>query len=166
MAGDFDVKGADDFLKLSKALKGIEPDLRKALHKGLRDAANRAKPKAAEALAEALPSGLEGRGKRVKQAVQVKTGADPGVSIVMRYGKAGRGLGASNAQRVNKHGEFRHPVFADGELTRKEWWWVSQSVEAGEGWFDKTYMNEAPAIRRDLEQVMEDIAEQIVRKAR
>ncbi len=156
--GDFSVTGADDFLRLSKALKGVEPELRKELHKGLRDAANKAKPKAADALAEALPSGLSGRGKAVKQAVQVKTGSDPGVSIVMRYGKAGRGLGASNAQKVNKAGSFRHPVYRTGA-------WVEQST-GGEGWFDKTYMNEAPAIRRDLEQVMEDVIETIVRKAR
>ena len=68
MVADFSASGADEFLRLSKALKGVEPDLRKALHKGLRDAANKAKPKAADALAAALPSGLEGKGKAVKQA--------------------------------------------------------------------------------------------------
>ena len=76
----------------------------------------------------------------------------------MRYGKAGRGLGASNAQSINRAGTFRHPVYGTGA-------WVDQST-GGQGCFDKTYMNEAPEIRRDLEQAMETIVDEIVRKAR
>lgn len=166
MADDFTVTGAEDFLKLSKALKAAgDTELRKALHKGLRDAANKAKPKAAEALAEALPTRLAAKGKAVKQAVQVKTGNDPGVSIVMRYGKAGRGIGTSNARQINRSGTFRHPVYGRPDKTRKQWYWVDQPAK-GEGWFDKTYTNEAPAIRRDLEQAMQSVVDEIVRKAR
>lgn len=163
---DFEVKGADQFLRLSKALKAAgDTETRKALHKGLRDAVNEVKPKAAEALAEALPTALESRGKAVKQAVQVKTGNDPGVSVVVRYGKAGRGLGASNAQRVNRHGVFRHPVFPDTEKARKDWRWIDQTV-AGVGWFDKTYENAAPRMRATIQQVLEQVADDIVKRAR
>lgn len=162
---DFEVKGADQFLRLSKALKAAgDTETRKALHKGLRDAVNDVKPKAAEALAEALPRALAARGKAVKQAVQVKTGNDPGVSVVVRYGKAGSGLGAVNAQLVNRQGKFRHPVFPDPEKTRSGWHWVDQTVD-GVGWFDKTYENAAPEIRRALEQVLENVVDDIVRKA-
>lgn len=156
---DFEVRGAEQFLRLSKALKEAgETDLRKALHKGLRDAVNDVKPKAADALSAALPSGLSGKGKRVKQAVQVKTGSDPGVSVVVRYGKAGGGLGAVNAKLVNQSGTIRHPVYKTGK-------WVAQKV-GGQGWFDKTYTNAAPAMRDSLEQVLEHVADDIVRKAR
>ncbi len=156
---DFVIHGADDFLRLSKALKAAgRTGTRKELHKGLRDAANKAKPKAADALAAALPSGLAARGKSVHQAVRVKTGRDPGVSIVVQFGRAGRGLGGRNAQLVNQSGTFRHPVFGTGR-------WVSQRA-GGSGWFDKTYMNEAPAIRADLARVLDDVVNKIVRDAK
>jgi len=156
---DFEVHGADQFLRLSKALKEAgRTDMRKALHKGLRDAVNEVKPEAADALSAALPSGLKGRGKGVKQAVQVKTGGDAGVSVVVRYGKAGRGLGAINAKLVNSSGTIRHPVYGKHG-------WVAQRV-GGQGWFDKTYTNAAPRLRDSLERVLRGVADDIVRKAR
>ena len=159
MSGDFELKGADQFLKLSKALKEAgRTETRKALHKGLRDAVNKAKPEAAEALSAAVPSGLRGKGRRVRQAVQVKTGHDPGVSVAVRYGRAGTGLGAVNAKLVNQRGTFRHPVYKTGA-------WVAQRT-GGQGWFDKTYTNAAPRIRAELERVLGQVAEDIVRKAR
>jgi hypothetical protein len=156
---DFEVHGAEQFHRLSKALKQAgETEMRKALHKGLRDAVNKVKPEAADALSAALPGRLQGKGKRVRQAVQVKTGADPGISVVVRYGKAGSGLGAINAKLINQRGTFRHPVFGRHG-------WVAQSV-GGQGWFDKTYTNAAPRIREELERVLEQVADDIVRKAR
>lgn len=152
--------GADEFLRLSKALKlAGRGDMRKALHKGLRDVVNEVKPKAAEALADSLPSGLRGRGRAVKQAVQVKTGHDAGVSVAVRYGKAGRGIGAANAQRINRTGSFRHPVYGSDR-------WVSQDTRGGDGWFDKTYENAAPEMRAALEKVLECVLDDIVKKAR
>lgn len=163
---DFEVKGADQFLRLSKALKDAgQTDVRKALHKGLRDTANQVKPEVAKGLAEALPKALASKGQNVKQAIVVKTGRDPGVTAVVRYGKAGRGLGASNARMVNRSGQFRHPVYGSGEKVRKEWAWVSQSVD-GEGWFDKGWANQAPTIRKGLEAELERVADDIVRRAR
>lgn len=160
MASDFEVKGADQFLRLSKALKQAgETDLRKALHKGLRDVVNRVKPEAADALAASLPRRLQGKGRRVKQAVQVKTGAAAGVSVAVRYGSAGTGIGAVNAKLINQSGSFRHPVRGGKR-------WVAQPTRGGLGWFDKTYTNAAPQLRRELEQVLEQVAADIVRKAR
>lgn len=159
MSGDFEVTGAGDFLRLSKALKAAgHGELRKALHKGLRDVVNDVKPQAATALADALPRRLRGKGQAVKQAVQVKTGRDAGVSVAVRYGKAGRGIGAANAQSINRDGKFRHRVFGSDR-------WVSQGT-GGAGWFDKTYTNAAPEMRRALEKVLQDVADEIVRKAR
>jgi hypothetical protein len=160
MSSDFEVRGADQFLRLSKALKDAgRSGMRKELHKGLRDAVNRVKPEAADALSAALPSGLRAKGKKVKQAVQVKTGSNPGVSVAVRYGRAGTGIGASNAKRLNQSGSFRHPVYGSGR-------WVSQSRPAATGWFDKTYTNKAPQLRADLERVLRRIADDIVWRGR
>lgn len=159
MSKDFEVTGADQFLRLSKALKAAgETEMRKGLHRGMREAVNEVKPKAAAALSAALPSGLKGRGTGVKQSVQVRTGNDPGVSVVVSYGKAGRGLGATNAKSVNTTGTIRHPVYGKGA-------WVSQNV-GGQGWFDKTYTNAAPGLRRALERVLEQVADDVVKKAK
>lgn len=156
---DIKVQGADDFLRLSKALKAAgEKELRKGLHKGLRQAVAKHKPTVAEGLAAALPSGLSGRGANVKQAIQVKTGKNPGVTVGIRYGKAGRGLGAANAKLVNASGAIRHPAFSRSR-------WVTQSV-GGSGWFDEGWRKAAPELREELVAVLEDIANQVVRKVR
>lgn len=158
---DFSVRGADDFLRLSKALKEAgHTDLRKALHKSLRDAVKEVMPEAERKLAEELP--YLKRGKAVTQVVQVKTGRDPGVTVGMRYGSKR----STNARLANSKGVFRHPVFADGEKTRKEWHWVDQPVPGAKGWFDKTYINAAPKIRRRIEGAMSDTVERIVREAK
>lgn len=158
---DFSVTGADDFLKLSKAMKETgHTELRKALHKGLRDAVKEVMPEAERKLAEQLP--YLKRGKAVTQVVQVKTGRDPGVTVGMRYGSKR----STNARLANSKGVFRHPVFADGEKKRKEWRWVDQPVPGAEGWFDKTYINAAPKIRKQIEAVMGDLIEDIVRRAK
>lgn len=161
-----EVRGADDFLRLSKHLKVTgQKDLRKELHKGLRESVKPHTKKATDRLASALPSGLSGKGKATKQQVKVKTGRDPGVSVVVRYGKAGRGIGASNARMLNRQGRFRHPVFARGG-SRGGWPWAAQSVPGARGWFDDTYRRAAPDIRKELGGVLDDVAQQIVDKSK
>jgi hypothetical protein len=156
----FQVNGANDFLRLSKALKEAgEKELRKQLHKGLRDAVKKVMPDAEKKLAENLPYL---RGKAVNQVAQVKTGRDPGVTVGVRYGSRR----STNARLANSKGVFRHPVYADGEKTRKQWRWVDQSVPGAKGWFDQTYLNAAPEIRRAIEVVMGDLINEIVRKAK
>ena len=162
MSGDFEFKGADQFLRLSKALKEAgHADLRKKLHKGMRDAVREVMPEAEPALAEQLPYLKKKRAKAVTQVAQVKTGADPGVTVGMRFGSKR----STNARLANSKGVFRHPVWADGEKTRKEWHWVNQPVPGAKGWFDKTYLNAAPHIRRRIEAVMERTLEQVIREA-
>ena len=164
---DGSVKGAEDFLALSKALKAAgHTKLRKELHKAIRDGVRQHMPKTTEALQDALPSGLAARGKGVKQAAVVKTGRDPGVTVAVRYGKRGRGLGASNARMLNAQGQFRHPTYADVDKPRKDWRWVNQSVAGAQGWFDEAWADAAPLVRRCLEAVMEDVADDIVRRAK
>lgn len=153
MADDFEVHGADQFLKLSKALKHAgRTELRKELNTGLRRAA---KPLVAQTRAEALrrlPSGggLARRVAKEPQRIQVRTGTKTaGVRIVV-----GKKRGAAKAAN---RGVIRHPVFGNRDV------WVNQSVPPG--WFDKTIKRNVPQIRRELEQVLDDIAERVVRES-
>ncbi len=115
---------------------------------------------AEKALKDALPYPM--RGNSVSQVVQVKTGRDPGVTVGVKYGTKR----SSNARMANTKGQIRHPVFADGDKARKEWRWVNQSVPNAKGWFDETYRDSAPTIRRSLEAAMESIADEVVRRAK
>lgn len=156
---DFEVRGADDFLRLSKALKAAgRTELRKELHKGLREGVKPVLPKAKKKLHDALPTPLA-KTAAVRQVVQVKTGRDPGVTIAVRYGSKR----ASNAALANRKGIIRHPVFADDKKTRKEWRWVNQDVPDAKGWFDETYREAAPQMRRALEAALGSVIDKIVR---
>jgi hypothetical protein len=159
VAGDFiELRGADGFLKLSKALKQAgETKMRTRLHKGMRDVVTRHKPKVDEALAAVLPSGLQDRAK-VRQVIRVKTGGDPGVSVGIPFGKRTRGgLGATNARMLNNQGMIRHPTFGQEP-------WVNQVI-GGAGFFDNTWRSVAPAARRELELEIQAVLDEIVREA-
>ena len=149
---DFEVTGADQFLRLSKALKHAgRTQLRKELNAGMRKAAKSLIPKTrAAALDGRLPDagGLAQRIAKAPQRVQVRTGKDPGVSIVA--GKAGSGARAADV------GFIRHPVFGRDQF-------VTQAVEPG--WFSKTLQDAAPDVVPDLERALADVADRVVREA-
>lgn len=153
MAEDFEIRGADEFLRLSKALKHAgRTDLRKELNAGMRRGA---KPLVAKTRAEALKrlprrGGLAAQVAKEPQRVQVRTGRTPGVRLVVGR----RNGGARSANR----GQIRHPVFGNRDV------WVNQSVPPG--WFDEPIKKEAPAIRRELEKALHDVAESVVRDTR
>lgn len=153
MTADFEIRGADEVLRLSKALKHAgRGDLRKALNAGIRKAA---KPLIAKSKAEAktrLPQrgGLAAAIARTPQRVQVRTGKDPGVRIVVG-GKGGAARGA-NA------GTIRHPVFGNRDV------WVSQKVRPG--WFEEPMEGGAPEVRRHIEDALNDVAERVVKEAK
>lgn len=144
--------GADDFLRLSKALKHAgRTELRKELNRAMRVGAKPLIPKArAEALSR-LPQagGLARQVAKEPMRVQTRTGRDPGVRIVV--GKKNGGARSAN------RGFIRHPVFGNRER------WVTQEVQPG--WFDDPIRSGAPAIRKDIERALEDIADQVVRDA-
>jgi len=150
MADDFEIKGADQFLRLSKALKHAgRTGLRKELTAGMRRAA---KPLIAKSRAEALQrlprrGGLAKQVAKEPQRIQVRTGArTAGVRVVV--GKRSGGARAAN------RGVIRHPVFGNRKV------WVNQSVPPD--WFDDTMRASAPSVRRELERALEDIADRIV----
>lgn len=151
---DFEVRGADQFLRLSKALKHAgSVELRKELNASLKRVA---KPLIAKTRQEALrrlpkAGGLAAQVAKEPQRVQVRTGArTAGVRIVVGKRKGG-------ARGANK-GVIRHPVFGNREV------WVNQKVPSG--WFDDPLKASAPEVRRGLERAIESVAEQVIREAR
>jgi hypothetical protein len=162
MPADFEVRGAGDFLKLSKALKNAgEKELRKDLHKGLREAVKPLLPGAGAAFAAGMPDRLKGRAAKTKQVVKVKTGRDPGVSVGVQYGKRGSGgMGASNARLANTQGVIRHPLFGDRDH------WYSTKVPRARRWFDDYYTAHARDALPGMEQALQTIADEIVKKAK
>lgn len=146
---DFEVNGAESFLLLSKALKNAgRTEMRKELHKGVRKAARPLIPKARKAAREKLPKrgGLADQVAREPARTQVRTGADPGVRVVI--GKKRGGARATN------RGLIRHRVFGQDV-------WVEQRIEPG--WFDNAMVGEKAAIQRDIEQAMTEVVDQIAR---
>lgn len=153
---DFSVTGADQFLKLSKALKAAgRTEMRKQLNKGMRTAAKPLIPIARAAFIAGLPHG-GGAGefvaaKRMRAATH--TGRDPGVSIVV----------AKEDPRLDSEGRLVHPVFnrkrADGKRVT-----VVQQVTPHI--FSDAMSKEAPQIRGALEAAIEAVADQIVKEAK
>lgn len=158
---NFEVNGAEQFFRLSKALKAAgRVELRKELNKELRRAAKPLVGRTRQAALTELPKrgGLAALVAREPQRVQVRTGAaTAGVRIVV--GKRRGGAQSTNA------GVVRHPVFARSDQTRKEWKWVSQKVPGG--WFDRTLERDAPVIALPaLEAAINRVAQQVVNEAR
>jgi hypothetical protein len=161
VADDFQIKGAEQFLRLSKALKQAgEKELRKELNKNLKDATKPLIKETQAAFADAVPSPLRSRASNTKQTVQVRTGRDAGVGIAVKYGKAGRGMGASNARLANQRGQIRHPVFGNRGV------WANTPVPSAQGWFDNTLQRGAPTVRPFIEDALDAVARKVVDQAR
>lgn len=159
--------GAEDFYALSKALKAAgrtgKGSLRNELHAELRKAMKPLAKVGQKALSDAAPAGVAQRGLRTKHVVQVKTGSDPAITLGIRYGKRGTGLGASNVRRLNNQGIIRHPVFADTAKVRKQWTWVNQPVPGAQGSWDDAVRRAAPRIVRPrLDAAVERVLDKVI----
>jgi hypothetical protein len=137
------VRGADDFLALSKRLKAVgETGLRKELHKAMGSAARPLIPKVQEAARRNLPKrgGLNERIARKPYRAQTRTGMQTaGVRIT----------GSKVDPRINNEGRVYHPVFGrtPGEI---------QPVPQAKGYFDETLAAEGPKVRDDILDVVRD----------
>lgn len=152
---DFEVRGADQFLALSKALKAAgRTELRKELNKGMRDAAKPLIPKAREAFKAELPhrggAGAYIAGKRMRAVT--RTGRDPGVNIVV----------AKQDPRLDSEGRLAHPVFGQRRADGRR---VIAVQRVKPGIFSSAMQKEAPAIRGALEGAMQAVIDTIVRGA-
>lgn len=148
---DFEVRGADDFLKLSKALKHAgRTGMRKELNKRIKTAA---KP-AIKAVRDAALSDFPQRGgagvffAKKRASVVTATGKDPGVKV--RFAKAD--------QRLDSQGRLSHPVFGRPG---------SRAVtNIRPGILSDGFQSSAPTIRGEVEQAIQSVVDDIVREAK
>jgi hypothetical protein len=152
VVAEVSITGADGFLRLSKALKEAERTaLRTEMNKRLKRAVQPVIAETRAAAVERLPKagGLNKRVAKTPQRVQVRTGKDPGVRLVV--GKSNSGARGAN------RGEVRHPVFGDRDQ------FVSQAVPSG--WFDEPAEKAKPhivdAAEVALQSVVDDIAKEV-----
>lgn len=147
---DLSVRGAEDFLALSKRMKAAgQGELRKELNKGLREAVKPLIPQTRAAARSRLPQrgGLAALVAKEPQRVQVRTGAGTaGVRLVV--GQKGGGARAAD------QGAIRHPVF--GRPT-----FVTQQVRPG--WFTETAEGEFDQIRDGVLDVLDDFIRKVAR---
>jgi hypothetical protein len=158
---DFEVRGAEQFYRLSKALKAAgRTDLRKELTSELRKAGRPLIARTRAAARSTLPKsgGLAEQVAREPQRIQVRTGErTAGVRVVVGRRRGG-------AQSANR-GSVRHPVFARSDRTRDQWTWVTQRVTPG--WFDRTLERDAPTIARPaIQSAMQKVIDKIIEGAR
>jgi len=146
-------RGADAFLKLSKQLKEAgETELRKELHKAVRQTAKPLLPKVKASARENLPTrgGMNVHYSRKPIRAQARTGAKTaGVRVVM----------PKTDPRVDAEGRIYHPVFG------RKGKGVVQTVESAKGFFSGAITDDAPQIRENLIAVLEDYAKRLAAKA-
>jgi hypothetical protein len=147
---DFQVNGADQFLRLSRAFKEAgRSDLRKELNKGLRDGVKPLTPLTRTAALRALPrgGGLNQLVAKTPQRVKVSTGRDPGVTLIA--GRKGSGAGGADI------GVVRHPTFGNKAVWRE--------TQVLPGWLTATVKTHIGDVIPALEQALERVAEKVVR---
>lgn len=156
-----DINGADQLVRLSKALKDAgAKDLQRELSKGIRDAVKPAKAAIRQSALDTLPSrgGLNERvANRVAPRIRRSTSGRGGSGVrLIAIGKRGM----KEIVRLDR-GELRHPVWPRADQTRGEWTWVDQAITPG--FWTKPLEALAPEIRREVLASMEAVAKKIDR---
>jgi hypothetical protein len=146
---DLQIRGAEDLGALAKRLRAAGESgkgLRKELYAGMNRATKPLRAEAQKRAATDLPQegGLAALVSKRKGNTRILTGKNPRVSITF-------GGTAMSTDR----GFVRHRVFGRGP-------WVTQSVEGG-GWFTETMRAGAPTVRKELNEAIENVANQIRR---
>ena len=143
------VRGAEEFLALSKRLKAAgETGLRKELNKAVRTAAKPLIPKVKAAARAQLPSrgGMNEHYVRKRYRVQARTGQNTaGVRIAS----------PKTDPRVDATGRIAHPVFGRPKSR------VVQQVPRARGFFSETIKGDAPAVRQVLIETVDSFAQRI-----
>ncbi|MEI4273928.1 hypothetical protein TEK04_19580 [Klenkia sp. LSe6-5] len=148
-------KGAEDFVALSKAMKAAgQTELRKELHRAVRQAAKPVIPKVRAAARSKLPArgGLNRRVARKPLRAAVLTGSGSTVGVRIVQGKSDR--------RLNDSGRLAHPTFGRPRST------VVQQVPGAVGFFDQTIRGQAPKIRADIADVLVDFRDRLAAAVR
>lgn len=146
---DLQIRGADQLGDLAKALRAAGEEgkgLRRELYRGMNRATKPLRADAQKAAAAKLPQsgGLAARVAKAKFSTRIRTGRDVGVTIASK----------DTAAATTDRGFVMHPVYGRGPMVR-------QSVQGG--WFTDTMRAGGPAVRKELIEAIDNVADQIKR---
>lgn len=150
MPADLRIVGADKLGDVARRLKETgDKELRRELYRGIQRAANPLKEVAKRSARANLPSrgGLNEWVASSSFSVSTRGGQNPAVRFAGR--KTGHDL------RALDRGRLRHPLYGN----RRHWF--TQQIPPG--WFSRPMEAAIPGIRRDVVDVLEDIARRIAR---
>lgn len=158
MADDVDIRGLDDLVRVTKALKAAGDEgkgLRKELYKGL----NRATGPARKDLNASVPPTFpEGGGlaalmaERARFNVSTRTGLrTTGVRLVAR------GKGRRTLQTASQRGTIRHPVFGNRQV------WVTQSAGVDKGLPEAAFEKNKAMTKREVLAAIDNVRDKIDR---
>lgn len=149
MPADITFTGADRLESVARDLKQAgATQIRKDLLKGIQRATKPMQRAAKEAARQKLPQrgGLNVFVASSKFSTSTRTaGKNPGVAIKVK--KSGHDI------RAIDRGRLRHPVFGNKNV------WVDQQITPGV--FTETFEDGAPSVRKELLDVLEDVAKKI-----
>lgn len=148
---DVRVENTDDLVRLGKALKATgDKGLKREVMRALKQAGKPLSPKVKSAARRDLPrrGGLGDIVAKSSVTTSVRfSGKNPGVRIV--GSRKGLSLPQIDA------GTIRRPTFGRAP-------WVNQRVKPG--WFTETIRDEAPAVRREVVDVLDDMAKRLEKR--
>lgn len=143
-----DVRGADDFQRLARALKdAANKDLARELNKGLREAAR----PFAQAVRQSARQRLPRRGGLNETVAKARISVRKSAKTGIRVQAGGR---RSQLDRINA-GRVRHPVFNTGE-------WVDQDVAPG--FWDEPAQRLGPQVVEEGRKAVDRVAAEIERR--
>lgn len=157
MTVEVDLEGADKLKEVVRALRQLGD---KEFSREFYRRTNRILKPVKSAVKASPPSFLPRRGglaaevaSSVKVSSSRKTGRRPGLSITASSNS--RSGGERDLESLNR-GRLRHPLFGHRGH------WFDQSVKPG--WFDDPIVEQAPGIRQELVQVLDEMAQDIAKK--
>lgn len=158
----FRVTGAKQFEKAARAAAGFDKAQRREVSKVLRETTKPIRAELRESARANLPhaGGLNETvaSSNFTQRLKV-TGKTVGVTLVAR-GRSGK----LKDIRSTDSGRLRHPVFADGAKSRRDWTWVTQTVKPG--WWTGPLKKAGPRVSRNVAQAMDLVVNEIARRSK
>ena len=153
---DLRIEGANKLGILAKALRNVgDKELQKELYAGLNRATKELRADVKDSQVQNLPDhgGLNKELTRGKGSVRRRGGKNPSVRIVFK--------GIEQMDRIDRQGRVRHPVF---RRAGRRTVWVDQRIPKAKGWFTDPLENGAPAVRKELVRVIDEVAKKLARK--
>jgi hypothetical protein len=143
-----EVDGAEKLAQVARRLKDAgDKDLQRQLYAALNRAMKPVRAATQRSLVDILPKGgglSAAKSRQVKFRTSRRTGArQAGIRLVAKGGQLGR---------MDRQGQFRHPVFGHGP-------WVTQRITPG--WFTQPAEAAAPQARQEILQALDDVAREL-----